>query len=123
MSTVLVFAIICMVTALIGYSIGVWSEKLAGILQGWHLVFFWIGLAFDTIGTALMGRIADTFSLNMHSALGGLAVILMLVHAVWATVIITRNDVHAATNFHQLSIFVWLVWLIPFGSGLLLAMG
>ena len=33
--------------ALVFYSVGVWSERLADRLKGWHLVFFWGGLAYS----------------------------------------------------------------------------
>ena len=37
--------------ALIFYSIGVWSERFAGRLKPWHLIFFVLGLVCDTWGT------------------------------------------------------------------------
>lgn len=40
--------------ALVFYSIGVWSERLSGRLKSWHLVFFWLGLTCDTVGTGMM---------------------------------------------------------------------
>jgi len=40
--------------ALVSYSTGVWSERIAGRLRGWHLIFFWMGLFFDTMGTGIM---------------------------------------------------------------------
>ena len=40
--------------ALVFYSIGVWSERIAGRLKPWHLVFFLLGLACDTTGTGMM---------------------------------------------------------------------
>ena len=123
MSTTLIFAIVFMFSALGCYSIGVWSEKLAGVLKRWHLAFFWLGFAFDTAGTTLMGRIAGSFSFNLHSVLGALAIILMLIHAVWATIILMRNEQALAKNFHKISIFVWVLWLIPFFTGMILAMG
>lgn len=122
MSTTLIIAIACMILALSCYSIGVWAEKLASILKPWHLAFFWLGFIFDTAGTTLMGQIAGQFSLNLHSVLGLLAILFMLVHALWATVILLRQDEAFAAKFHRLSIGVWLIWLIPFFTGLLLAM-
>ncbi|GJM41528.1 MAG: membrane protein [Ardenticatenaceae bacterium] len=122
MTTTLIAAIIFMVSALTCYTIGVWSEKLAGTLKSWHLAFFWLGFIFDTVGTALMGRIAGSFSINIHSVLGALAILLMLVHALWATIILIRKDEEAAEGFHKFSIIVWVIWLIPFFVGLFIAM-
>lgn len=119
----LIYAIISITSALIFYTIGVWGEKIQGELRKWHLVIFWIGLTFDTIGTTLMGKIAgDGFKFNFHGITGLLAIILMLFHAIWATVVLIKNDSKAKSNFHRFSIIVWLIWLIPFISGTIFGM-
>jgi uncharacterized repeat protein (TIGR03987 family) len=115
-------AIFCMISALVLYTLGVWSEKLAGWLKPWHLACFLGGLVFDTTGTTLMGEIARQFQANLHGLTGLAAILLMLLHAFWAVVVIwtKRDDLRA--NFHRLSLFVWAAWLIPFFSGVLMAM-
>lgn len=119
----LIYAIISITSALLFYTIGVWSEKIQGQLKKWHLVVFWIGLILDTLGTTLMGKIASGgFKFNFHGITGLLAIILMLFHAIWATVVIVKNNAEAKNNFHKFSIIVWLIWLIPFISGAFLGM-
>ncbi len=114
----LIYAIIAITSALIFYTIGVWSEKIQGELKKWHLAIFWIGLIFDITGTTLMGKIANGgFQFNFHGITGLLAIILMLFHALWAAIVIVRNNTSAKTNFHRFSIIVWFIWLIPFISG------
>jgi uncharacterized repeat protein (TIGR03987 family) len=114
----LVYAIVAITLALIFYTIGVWSEKIQGQLKKWHLAIFWLGLNFDTIGTTLMGKIAGNgFEFNFHGVTGGLAILLMAFHAVWATVVIIKNKEEAKANFHKFSILVWIIWLIPYLSG------
>ncbi len=116
----LISAIITISLALVFYSIGVWSEKLQGSLRLWHLVLFWIGFVFDTTGTTLMSKIVgDGFILNFHGISGALAILLMLIHAVWATTVLVKKDAQKLRNFHKLSIFVWVIWLIPFLSGMI----
>ena len=44
----------------------------------------------------------------------------MLFHAVWATVVLVRDNPRQKENFHRLSIGVWLFWLIPYCIGMLL---
>ena len=122
MDTLLLTSIILMVSALICYSIGVWSEKFAGRLKAWHLIFFWIGFAADTSGTTLMSRLSGMFTLSVHSITGAAAILLMFAHAVWATIVLIRRDQRAIVGFHRLSVFVWMVWMIPFLTGLILAM-
>lgn len=120
----LIYAIIAITLALVFYTIGVWSEKIQGGLKKWHLVLFYIGLVFDTTGTALMSKIVSTsgFVLNFHGITGLLAILLMLFHALWATVVLVKNDEKAKANFHKLSIIVWIIWLIPFISGAIFGM-
>lgn len=121
--SLLPIAILSMVLALTFYTVGVWGEKIVGQLKAWHLIFFWLGLIFDTLGTTLMGRIAGSFSFNMHAITGLAAIILMIVHAVWATAVLMLKREDAVRNFHRFSLIVWFLWLIPFVSGLILAMG
>lgn len=119
----LIFAIITITSALIFYTIGVWSEKVQGELKKWHLAIFYIGLIFDTMGTTIMSKIASGgFKFNFHGITGLLAIILMLFHALWATVVLVKNDEKAKTNFHKFSIVVWIIWLIPFISGAIFGM-
>lgn len=117
------YAITAITLALGFYSIGVWSEKLQGRLKRWHLVLFWIGFVFDTTGTTLMSKLVnDGFVLNFHGITGLLAIILMLVHAVWATTVLMKSKPEQLRNFHRFSIVVWIIWLIPFVSGAIFGM-
>ncbi|MDF2986697.1 MAG: putative rane protein [Eubacterium sp.] len=119
----LLYAVISINLAFIFYTIGVWSEKIQGTLKKWHLVIFWVGLVFDTIGTTLMSNLAEGgFKFNFHGVTGLLAIILMLVHALWATYVIFKNNNKVKANFHKFSIFVWIIWLIPFISGAVMGM-
>lgn len=119
----LVFAIISITTALIFYTIGVWSEKWQGKLKKWHFIMFCLGLVFDTLGTTLMSELADSgFELNFHGVTGLLAIVLMFVHALWAAIVLMKNNEKSRNNFHRFSIVVWIIWLIPFISGAMLGM-
>ena len=122
MSVTLIVAIICMFSALTLYSIGVWSERFAGRLTPRHLLFFWAGFLFDTTGTTLMGSMAGRMEFNLHGITGALAIILMLSHAIWAAVVLITKQQKAILNFHKFSLVVWLIWLVPFLSGMAGAM-
>ena len=67
MTPELVVSTILITLALVSYSIGVWSERIAGRLKGWHLVFFWCGLVFDTTGTGMMFEMAGGIGTDIHS--------------------------------------------------------
>jgi uncharacterized repeat protein (TIGR03987 family) len=108
--------------ALVFYSIGVWSERIAGRLKAWHLVFFWLVLICDTVGTALMMEMAGGLTTGVHGITGVTAILLMVVHAVWATAVLVRRDEAAIRNFHKFSVAVWVIWLIPYLSGAVFGM-
>jgi uncharacterized repeat protein (TIGR03987 family) len=113
-------AALLMVGALVFYSTGVWGERLARRLKPWHLALFWLGWACDTTGTGRMERLAGGLRLNFHGVTGAVALVLMLVHAAWATIVLVRRDERAIMTFHRFSVAVWTLWLVPFVSGALL---
>jgi uncharacterized repeat protein (TIGR03987 family) len=102
--------------ALVFYTIGVWSERIQGRLKPWHLVFFYLGLVCDTWGTGLMIEMAGGLTSDIHGVTGVIAILLMLIHAAWATVVLLRKDEKMIQNFHKFSLVVWLIWLIPYLS-------
>jgi uncharacterized repeat protein (TIGR03987 family) len=110
--------------ALIFYSIGVWSERLAKYLKLRHVVAFWTGFTFDISGTYAMHLLAnEPFDITKpHTLTGQIALWLMLFHAIWATVVVVKKNESLRNKFHKFSIVVWLIWLIPYFEGLYLGM-
>ena len=115
-------AVIVINLALLFYSIGVWSERFQGRLKFWHTAFFWLGLICDTWGTGMMFEYVGGMSYDIHGYSGLLAIVLMFIHAVWATLVLLRRNDNMIVNFHKFSVFVWLVWLIPYFSPMVLRM-
>jgi uncharacterized repeat protein (TIGR03987 family) len=115
-------ATIIMAAALVFYSIGVWSERIAGRLKPWHLVFFVLGLTCDTWGTGLMFEYVGGMTFDIHGITGVIAILLMFIHAVWAYVVLRKKDEKAIMNFHKFSVAVWVIWLIPYFSPMFFAM-
>jgi uncharacterized repeat protein (TIGR03987 family) len=115
-------AVIIINLALLFYSIGVWSERIQGRLKIWHTVFFYLGLICDTWGTGLMFDYVGGMSWDIHGISGVLAIALMFVHAIWATVVLVRKDEKMIVSFHKFSIFVWIIWLIPYFSPMVFQM-
>jgi uncharacterized repeat protein (TIGR03987 family) len=106
--------------ALVFYSIGVWSERFQGRLKGWHLLFFFLGLVCDTWGTGLMIELAGGLTFDIHGVTGVLAIVLMLVHAIWAGIVLVKKDEKAILNFHKFSLVVWFIWLVPYLSPMII---
>lgn len=129
MDKTLILAITAITLALLFYTIGVWSERRSKTLKPWHLFAFWIGLLFDTTGTLTMSIIArsgtatpDQLISAIHGISGGLAIGLMIIHALWATVVLIGKNPQKKETFHRFSIVVWSVWLVPYVAGMLMGM-
>ena len=125
MSPTLVKAIIAITLALVFYTIGVWWEHKEKVLRPIHVVFFWLGFCADSAGTGLMASLAGErqgFLASMHGITGIIAIVLMLVHAIWATAVIVLKDKDGSKTFHKYSMMVWRIWLIPFVLGMILGM-
>lgn len=123
-STLLLVSAILITLALAFYSLGVWSERIARFLKPWHVAAFWMGFAFDVSGTWAMHYMAeDPFDLRApHTLTGQIALWLMLAHAIWATRVSRTGSDEARRGFHRYSLVVWLIWLIPYFSGMYLGM-
>ncbi|WP_378954948.1 HsmA family protein [Pelosinus sp. sgz500959] len=119
--------------AFVLYTVGVWSEKIQGQLKKGHLFLFWFGVFCDMLGTSAMrslnnnhigGGIQNIFDLlpiykDFHSLTGFIALVLMLLHVCWATIILFTKKRGWIKKFHRYSFMVWIIWLIPFLSGML----
>lgn len=117
-------ATVLITLALVFYTVGVWSERIARHLEPWHVVAFWTGFVFDVSGTWVMHVIAGgRFDLrDLHTLTGQIALWLMLAHAVWATWVTRKGSDQLRASFHRYSLFVWLVWLVPYFGGMYLGM-
>jgi len=108
------------VLALVCYSIGVWSERISGRLKPWHLLFFWLGLAFDAAGTGTDGdgRRPDGGHPRRDGCGGDCPdSFTQCGPQPWSLDIMS-----GLLSFHKFSIVVWVIWLIPFLSGVFLPM-
>ena len=122
MSIELIVASVAITCALVLYTFGVFGERRSGTLSLRHVLLFWGGLVCDTTGTMIMSNIAQQSSaggFGIHAVTGLLAIVLMLVHAVWATVTYVRHNERGMHRFHTFSTFVWLAWLVPYIIGML----
>jgi uncharacterized repeat protein (TIGR03987 family) len=124
MSSLVILSTTLITLALLFYSQGVWSERIARYLKPWHVVAFWIGFTFDVSGTYAMHLLAKgPFDITEpHTLAGQIALWLMLIHATWATRVVLKNNEKLRLSFHKFSIVVWLIWLIPYFGGMFLEM-
>lgn len=109
-------AVILICSALILYSVAIWSERFKKILRPWMLGLFIVAFICDLIGTSLMGLTHPKAKLNTHAVFGILALIIMLIHLLWAIDALARKG-RCQQLFNKYSIYAWLMWLIAFFSG------
>lgn len=107
--------------AFLFYTGGVWTERLARELRPSHVATFWAGVLCDSAATHLMleliieqGGVRDW----PHTLTGAAALLLMAAHAIWASWVLARGDGSARRRFHRYSVTVWVVWLVPYVSGM-----
>lgn len=124
MSVTLILSSILITLALIFYSIGVWSERIALYLKPWHVASFWTGFIFDISGTWAMHLISKgpLDLMSPHTLTGQIALWLMLIHAIWASYVVWKGSETTRTGFHRYSIIVWLIWLVPYFGGMYMGM-
>jgi uncharacterized repeat protein (TIGR03987 family) len=53
---------------------------------------------------------------------GVLAIVLMFIHAVWATIVLLKKNEKLILTFHKFSVAVWLIWLVPYLSPMVFRM-
>lgn len=120
-------AIILITSALVSYSIGVWSEHRQRVLKWWHAGFFAFGLICDASGTYLMTQLAASSEVRpggigaglnaVMAVTGAAALLLMLIHLGWAVIVLLRNRDVEKKRFHKFSLLVWAIWLVPYFTG------
>lgn len=120
----IILSTVLITLALLFYSTGIWAERAARLLKTWHVSAFWAGFVFDVSGTLAMHRLSEgKFNiLEPHTLTGQIALWLMLAHAIWATVVVTKDLKTMKERFHRYSLVVWVIWLIPYFGGMFLAM-
>ena len=64
----------------------------------------------------MMFEMVGGMTFDIHGITGLIAIVLMLIHAVWAFVVRLKKDEKAIKSFHKFSVAVWAIWLIPYFS-------
>ncbi|GHV47928.1 membrane protein [Clostridia bacterium] len=101
------------------YSVSAWALIITKHFWRWNLILFWIGFVFDCAGAFLMSAIAgDSPAHPIHAVAGVDAMVFMLLHTLCATIIYARKHRRTMHVFHKFTLLVWIIWLIPFCTGL-----
>ena len=120
MKPVILVSVISITTALIVYSIAVWSNWRAKILSVAQIVLLWIGLAADALATRMMGLSVEETTWDFHTISGyaglGLMAILAIVGS-WAK-LTSREDI--LRSFHKYAVPVWVIWVVSYLTGVVI---
>ncbi|HSK46443.1 MAG TPA: HsmA family protein [Coriobacteriia bacterium] len=103
--------------AFVFYTWGIWGARRRGEIKTSHVVFLWLGLLLDAGGTGLMAMEIGYYRMDVHGIIGSIAILLMLISAIWATVAKNKTDAAATTTYLRASIWVWAFWLLPYFYG------
>ena len=74
-------------------------------------------------GTGMMFEAAGGMTYDLHGLTGMLAIALMFINAIWATIALAKKDERWLLGFHRFSVIVWGLWLVPYLSPMFIAMG
>lgn len=102
--------------AFVFYTWGIWGPRRGKAIKPSHLAFLWLGLVLDAGGTALMAMQIGYYRMDFHGWVGTLAIALMAVSAIWATMVRGKDET-AVTGYIKYSVWVWAFWLVPYLYG------
>lgn len=122
MPNLLIISVVLFTTAMVFYTYGVWSEFRAKMLKPKHMWLFVCGVSVDTLATILTFMYVGGLVLTPHAIMGFISLGLMMLHLVWAVLVLRKGDETTLEAFHKLSLFVWSVWMFSYLSGFALGM-
>ena len=122
MPVLAIYAAILFTLACLFYSVGIWAEFFAKRLKPWHAVAFFLGVIADTIATALMFEHVGALLVNLHTFTGIIGLALMIIHFLWAIIVLRAGKEKALITFHRFSLFVWAIWMAAYLSGVYVGM-
>jgi len=118
--TIIIIAVISITAALLFYTAAVWWNWASKRLRLSHLILFWLGLAGDILGTAMMKSSVETVTYDLHTISGYTALALMLTVTLIGTYALLQNKEGVLNNFHKLGLPIWFVWVISWITGVVL---
>lgn len=106
---------VALIVALVLYSVGVWGAFRAKAFSGRHVLYIWLGVAFDIMATLMMAISAggslqwDTPANKLHTALALAAYLGMVAIAAAAPPLKTNDRCRALLT--RIAIAPWALWI------------
>lgn len=118
-------AIIISVLSAAAYTLGVWTLSKNKKLKALQLLLFWLAFCGNAAGAGLL-RLAvgegSGFLFRLRSVCIIISVVILFVHAVWATALMSIPEDKSMRIFLRDSKLVWKIWLIFFLPGVILGL-
>ena len=118
MPTTVIVGLLCLLLALVLYSVGVWTafrKKGFGRLQVWTL---WLGVLFDIIATVSMGWRIGGLDLSTrglpHTVIALVATLGMIIAAIFGEMAYVKKDEALGAKCAKLNIIPWALWVAVF---------
>jgi uncharacterized repeat protein (TIGR03987 family) len=114
------FPILLVTSACLLYTTAIWTEQFQGRLTGRIIALFVAGFTCDITGTLCMFIRARSRQApaGIHGLSGSIALVIMLIHLIWALISLKHRTDRSAKHFNQFSPFAWCMWMIAFLTGI-----
>lgn len=119
MSDIIMIALVLYVSVLIFYSLGVLGQNRDKCIKPMHVIYFWLSVVAAVTGIVYLNGHFGEGTISWYMLMAGVGVIWLIGHTIWATAILILRSDQAFYRFQEFSVLIWLVWLVPYFTGLL----
>ena len=117
-----IIGLLCVVAALVLYSLGTWGAFRAKAMGQRHATLIAVGVAFDAIATAAMGWKIGGLDLSKagmpHTVAGLIALAAMFAIALTAWMALKKSDAARLTALAKLTLAPYAFWILVFLWGM-----
>lgn len=122
MSPIIMVAVFGLFVALVMYSLGAVGALRSKTVTKKHVLYLWIGFAFDALATTMMaieagGIVTSPLSGLLHTVVAFVAMFGMLAAAIAATRAVSKATDAARAAVANWIIWPWALWVIMFVWG------
>ena len=120
----IIIGLVALLVAVVLYSLGCWGSYRSKTITRRHVIFLWIGFAFDVLATAMMALAAGGLDLEplpdlLHTVLALVVMLGMLAAAVAGSRAVMADDEQARAAVAKWVLVPWVMWVLVFLWGML----
>ena len=123
MDTIIKIGVIAVLFALLFYSIGIFTEQRKKVINKTVLIFLSLGLFFDIAATGSMIMGSNNSMFTFHGVIGYAGLIAMTIETILAYRFNSKYgaEVKVGKALHHYSLYAYILWVIVFITGSMLA--